>query len=82
MFFHRRQHPKEPAGRPFDEKMQSVGQTIRDGFQESDLNLDIDKEYQFYLDTTTFTFSVKGGSEEENRRMEELINANSRESYK
>lgn len=66
----------------FDERMQSVENAIQDGFQSSGLTLDIEKEYQFYLDTSTFTFSVKGGSEEENRLIERVINTNPRESYR
>lgn len=65
----------------FDEKMQPVGESIQEGLSQSGFALDVDREYQFYLDTATFTFSVKGGTEEENSRIAEIINANPKESY-
>lgn len=65
----------------FDEKMQSVGESIQEGLSQSGFTLDVDREYQFYLDTTTFTFSVKGGTEAENSLIANVINTNPKESY-
>lgn len=66
----------------FNDRMTGIQDKINSQLGESGFSLDIDKEYQFYLDTATFTFSVKGGSDEENKAIENAINTHPRENYK
>lgn len=66
----------------FDERMDSVKNELENGFHEAGYSLDVDKAYQFALDTTTFTFSVTGGTDAENELMESIINTHPRENYK
>ena len=65
----------------FNEGMSSVENEIREEFDRAGFSLDIDREYQFYLNTENFSFSVKGGTEEENRLIESVINRNPGEGY-
>ena len=65
----------------FDGQMKDIQNKINSQLGEDGFNLDIDKEYQFYLNSD-FTVTVKGGTAEENARLESLLNARPRESYK
>lgn len=58
----------------FHEKMQPVMSRIKEEFQSHDLTFDQSKTYEFSLDTSDFTFSVSGGTEEENRLIENVVN--------
>lgn len=58
----------------FEERMEPVLANIEKGFQDAGKEFDREKAYSFYLDTTTFTFKVSGGTEDENALMEQLIN--------
>ena len=66
----------------FDDHMQEIQDNINSQLGESGFKLDLDKEYQFYLDTATFTFSVKGGSDSENRVIADALNTHPRGNYK
>lgn len=66
----------------FDDQMEGIQDEINNQLGGSGFSVDIDKEYQFYLDTATFTFSVKGGSDAENKAIENVINTHPRENYK
>ncbi|MDE7218004.1 MAG: hypothetical protein K2O45_00010 [Oscillospiraceae bacterium] len=66
----------------FDERMDSVENLIKDQFNEAGYSFDVNKKYQFYLDTKTFTFSVTGGTAKENELIANAINTHPRESYK
>lgn len=65
----------------FDGQMKDTQNKINSQLGEDGFNLDIDKEYQFYLNSD-FTFTVKGGTTEENARLESLLNTHPRENYK
>lgn len=65
----------------FDERMTSVENEMRRELDRAGFSLDMDREYQFYLNTENFTFSVNGGTEEENRLIETIINRNPREGH-
>ena len=58
----------------FSERMQSIQKEIEEAFQKENMCIDTSKSYSFYLDTSTFTFSVTGGTDEENTMMAEIIN--------
>ena len=58
----------------FDDKVQPVMEQFEKAFQENGLELDKSKSYAFFLDTSDFTFTVTGGTEQENALMEEVIN--------
>lgn len=66
----------------FDDQMKGIQDTVNSQLEESGFSLDINKEYQFYLDTATFTFSVKGGSDAENKAIANVLNTHPRENYK
>lgn len=66
----------------FDDQMKGIQDEINNQLGESEFSVDMDKEYRFYLDTATFTFSVKGGSDAENKAIENAINTHPRENYK
>lgn len=66
----------------FDERMESVQNLIKKDFNEAGYSFDANKTYQFYLDTKTFTFSVTGGTEDENALIANAINMHPTESYK
>lgn len=65
----------------FDGQMKDIQNKINGQLEESGFSFDIDKEYQFYLNSD-FTFSVKGGSEEENKKIADALNTHPRENYK
>lgn len=59
----------------FDQRMESIKQDIDQALQEKGMNLDHSKSYSFSLDTSNFTFSVSGGTDEENAMISDIINS-------
>lgn len=62
---------EKAANRSFDEKLEWVKNTIGEEF------FDHNKEYTFSFDSSTFTFSVSGGTTEENEKIEQTISSRS-----
>lgn len=58
----------------FQDKMEPIAASIEKKFQENGLTFDSETSFSFSLDTESFTFSVSGGSDAENRLMEEIVN--------
>lgn len=58
----------------FNDKMEPVYAEIKKAFSEKGMEFDTNKAYEFSLDTSDFTFSVTGGTPEENALIEEVIN--------
>lgn len=58
----------------FQERMQPVLDEIEQGFQEAGMTFDREKSYSFHLDTSTFTLSVSGGTEDENSLINQIVN--------
>lgn len=58
----------------FDDKAQPVLEQFEKAFQENGLEFDKNKSYSFSLDTSDFTFTVTGGTAQENALMEKVIN--------
>lgn len=58
----------------FQDKMESIAASIEKKFRENGLTLDSETSFTFSLDSESFTFSVSGGSDAENRLMEEIVN--------
>ena len=58
----------------FDDKAQPILGQIEKEFQENGLEFDKNKSYSFSLDTSDFTFTVSGGTEQENALMEKVMN--------
>ena len=58
----------------FQERMQPVLKNIEKGFSEAGIPFDREKTYSFHLNTPEFTFTVSGGTDEENALMEQIIN--------
>lgn len=58
----------------FNDRMVPVYDEIKKKFSEKGMVFDTNKIYEFSLDTSTFTFSVTGGTDEENALIEETIN--------
>lgn len=58
----------------FDDKVQPVLGQIEKEFQENGLEFDKNKLYSFNLDTSDFTFTVSGGTEQENELMAKVMN--------
>ncbi len=61
----------------FNDKMEPVYAEIKKAFSEKGMEFDTSKTYEFSLDTSDFTFSVTGGTPEENALIEEVINRDS-----
>lgn len=59
----------------FHERMKWIQKEIEQAFQEKNLSLDPSKSYAFHLDPSNFTFSVTGGTEEENAVIADIVNA-------
>lgn len=58
----------------FPEKMEPVLDAIEAEFEQAGMHFDHSKSYSFSLDTTSFRFSVSGGTEEENTLIEQVVN--------
>lgn len=58
----------------FDQRMEPVRDAIEAEFQNAGMTYDPSKRYEFSLDTSTFQFSVSGGSPEENALIEKVVN--------
>jgi len=65
----------------FDGQMKDIQDKINGQLDQSGFSLDIDKEYQFYLNSD-FTFSVEGGTDEQNKMIAGALNTHPRENYK
>lgn len=65
----------------FEERMEPVMDEVKNAFSNAGLTFDASKNYQFYLDTNTFTFSVIGGTEKENELFASVLNTNPTENY-
>jgi len=61
----------------FEERMKPVMDEVKKTFANAGLVFDSSKNYQFYLDTSGFTFAVTGGTEEENALFASVLNTNS-----
>lgn len=58
----------------FDDKMKPVQKNIEEGFAGLGLEFDKSKSYAFHLDTSTFKFSVSGGTDRENALIAQILN--------
>lgn len=58
----------------FDQKMAPMLRKIEAAFEEAGMCFDREKSYSFYLDTSTFDFSVSGGTDEENALIAKVLN--------
>ena len=65
----------------FEERMKPVVDEVKNAFSSAGLAFDSSQNFQFYLDTNTFTFSVVGGTEEENKVFASVLNTNPTENY-
>ena len=65
----------------FEERMEPVMDEVKNAFSNAGLTFDASKNFQFYLDTNTFTFSVIGGTEKENELFASVLNTNPTENY-
>lgn len=61
----------------FEERMKPVMDEVKKAFANAGLVFDSSKKYQFYLDTSGFSFAVTGGTEEENALFASVLNTNS-----
>ena len=58
----------------FDQRLEPVKENIEKAFQETGMEFDTSKSYEFHLDTSNFHISVSGGTERENEIIEQVIN--------
>ncbi|MCI8844574.1 MAG: hypothetical protein HFF08_10815 [Oscillospiraceae bacterium] len=58
----------------FDQRLEPVKENIEKAFQETGMEFDTSKSYEFHLDTSKFHISVSGGTERENEIIEQVIN--------
>lgn len=62
------------ASSTFDQKMDRLFDKVRQEFEDQGMVFDESKSYSFHLDTSTFQFSVSGGTETENALIEKVLN--------